>query len=1403
MMHQPVAVNITAGTSSDTPMPAGRKGKRKLPHGVDTSAEGRSEQSAESQSSQDSGVSGNGETEVAPNHPEVSPSTAKFARSSAKQLSKAQGRIRELAEQNAELLRQLELLRRIPKKVPLPMLDSEILSDDDNNGRSERSGSFDGVVDPADKRENGSPFNPKGSGETPGSGEAMVVAGQTVISFDSRHAKPLNSAQFSHAEVQGFIQELENTYRAGRWTNETLIRMTSQASALALQVELTNARLVSRDKPEEWLSWPAQEVIAKLRVCYPTHQEVRFVTPKDFWLKKAKSFRPEVVRHASDASGPTHALRVHMLQPLMQALADQGEPPLDVRVSVIDELVKSFTGAANDHKTKPGNIRFKDCLFALVEAKKSSTSNTIRVYDFIVLMGDAMREVEQVHQDAVNMGLTMSRDNKPKGSGEQQPKGSSSASQQPQVQTCKGCGADRHAVTNCPFKSHPDYNKEGAWVDSAAYKLLKARFPLKKGGYRLSPTLRADGTPLETPIEVPKDSKGLKDKRHKSKSGEYLDALCAVATANQGSNNAPMVDTMLRQCVISTNATNCLTVDVMWDTGAYPHNFISEEVAAWIDAEDGKRPSDCFLDAGERNVVTAVNLAGCSDMHVVSTTVRSFNLLFLNEVKKTVELLPCLHARVIKTSFDVIIGLDTIRKANMILKIPRYFSVDETVEKLLLPHSGCTSCTPPGPNWLGTSHRPSGDISCETCSRPSGTIKCGTSSRPSGDINCETGCRPSGDQIRENLSELDCEQSPVNSTHVHPPEMDSAVVLTSAMGKTRLEETGSWFQVPVENFQSTTLAALRLREEVLDAVDDNDEIEWKENPFECKDASSNDSDVLELIQIDGPPSLQRKLRALCAEYRDVFATSVRDEPADIPAMTIKVDETKWKSTKHRLPPRSHSVEKQTQIREQCDKLLALGVIRHSTASEWSQVHMVPKPNPGEWRFTLDFVRLNACTDELEGWPITLIRPLFQRLGARKPRFFGVMDLTSGYHQAPLDAGSQAYTAFITIFGLFEWTRVPMGTKGSGPYFQRVIATQVLSGLIYHICELYIDDVLIDGPDEDTYVSNVRQVFERFRKHRVAVNPRKTKLGLEKVEYVGHLVSPKGISFTKEKRLKVQDYVRPRTHREMLMYIGLVNYFHDHVRDMTEIIRPLRRMVDRYEKSKRLEWTPELVNVFEDSKGKIADCQQLFFMDENAPVTLQTDACEHGIGGYLYQTVNGKIQVIMCVSKALTGAQLNWNMREKECYAIFYNFKVLEDLLKHVHFHLKTDHKNLVYINCALTGKVARWKLFMQDWNFSISWVEGQEEHQQVPDKLSRLYHTEPNGTSAVDSPQAMLSVAMKEVEINDVELAVLGLQHNALRSNGETSESLGRLVPGSRVKGEDLYSTMSLLPIIESDQTVN
>ena len=90
------------------------------------------------------------------------------------------------------------------------------------------------------------------------------------------------------------------------------------------------------------------------------------------------------------------------------------------------------------------------------------------------------------------------------------------------------------------------------------------------------------------------------------------------------------------------------------------------------------------------------------------------------------------------------------------------------------------------------------------------------------------------------------------------------------------------------------------------------------------------------------------------------------------------------------------------------------------------------------------------------------------------------------------------------------------------------------------------------------------------------------------------------------------------------------------------------------------------------------------------------------------------------SKALIDAQLNWSVQEKECYGILYGVRLFEDLLDNRPFILKTDHKNLAYLNVTLTGKVLRWKLYLQDKDFYLCQFPGKEDHQGVPDALSRL-----------------------------------------------------------------------------------
>jgi hypothetical protein len=91
----------------------------------------------------------------------------------------------------------------------------------------------------------------------------------------------------------------------------------------------------------------------------------------------------------------------------------------------------------------------------------------------------------------------------------------------------------------------------------------------------------------------------------------------------------------------------------------------------------------------------------------------------------------------------------------------------------------------------------------------------------------------------------------------------------------------------------------------------------------------------------------------------------------------------------------------------------------------------------------------------------------------------------------------------------------MELKGAGPYFQRSMPSTVLAGLLYQICELYIDDVLIHGRDIELFLANVRKVFKRLREFNVAVNPAETKLGLSEVEYVGHVLSATEADTSKE------------------------------------------------------------------------------------------------------------------------------------------------------------------------------------------------------------------------------------------------------------------------------------------------
>lgn len=116
----------------------------------------------------------------------------------------------------------------------------------------------------------------------------------------------------------------------------------------------------------------------------------------------------------------------------------------------------------------------------------------------------------------------------------------------------------------------------------------------------------------------------------------------------------------------------------------------------------------------------------------------------------------------------------------------------------------------------------------------------------------------------------------------------------------------------------------------------------------------------------------------------------------------------------------------------------------------------------------------------------------------------------------------------------------MGSKGAPSYFQQMMATIALAGIIFAICEVDIDDEIVHGTDEKSFVNNLRSVFERLRKYKVTLNPKKRKIGLGRIEFIGNELDAEKMSFSSSKKNDVLDFPRPTTGKQLRQFLEITN-----------------------------------------------------------------------------------------------------------------------------------------------------------------------------------------------------------------------------------------------------------------------
>ena len=400
------------------------------------------------------------------------------------------------------------------------------------------------------------------------------------------------------------------------------------------------------------------------------------------------------------------------------------------------------------------------------------------------------------------------------------------------------------------------------------------------------------------------------------------------------------------------------------------------------------------------------------------------------------------------------------------------------------------------------------------------------------------------------------------------------------------------------------------------------------------------------------------------------------------------------------------------------ELVELDIIEKvSGPSTWvSPVVVVPKPT-GDRRLCVDMRQANMAVKR-ERYPIPTIDEGLQDLNQSK--FFSKLDLNSAYHQIELAPESRDITTFGTHDGLYRYKPLMFGISCAPEMYQKVIR-QVLQD-----CEgahNILDDVIVHATTEEEHDHRYENVVRVLSSKGLTLNRNKCQFKMSHLEFMGHVLSARGIGPADVKVKAVVEAREPKSAAEVRSFLGLVNFTARFIPDLSTVSAPLRRLTKNGEP---FVWDQEEQQSFDELKKRLASAEILGYFDKNAQTKVIADASPVGLGAVLVQQQGEELRVISYASRSLSDTKRRYSQTEKEALAIVWACERFHAYLYGAEFELMTDHKPLECIfspKSKTCARIERWLLRMQPYKFSVKYILGPKN---IADFLSRLLHPTSN-----------------------------------------------------------------------------
>ena len=329
--------------------------------------------------------------------------------------------------------------------------------------------------------------------------------------------------------------------------------------------------------------------------------------------------------------------------------------------------------------------------------------------------------------------------------------------------------------------------------------------------------------------------------------------------------------------------------------------------------------------------------------------------------------------------------------------------------------------------------------------------------------------------------------------------------------------------------------------------------------------------------------------------------------------------------------------------------LKKGFIVNSLSIFASPILFVKKAN-GDLRFCVDYRKLNSLTRN-DPFPIPRIDELVTRVS--KATIFTKLDIRAAFNRIRIDPDSEEYTTFRTRYGTYKCKVLPFGLCNGPATFQRYM-NDVLMDYLDDFCIAYLDDILIYSEDARDHDDRVQKVLLRLREAGLQADIKKSEFSVKRTKYLGYILTTKGLEIDPEKVACLRDWEYPETVQAVRSYLGFCGFYRQFIRDFAKIALPMTVLT-----RPTVPWnfTEEYKAAFDLLRNKLLAIQAIHHFDPELPTKLETDSSDSIIARVVSQEHPDKLWYLLgFYSYVLAGAETNWEIHDKELFAIVESFR---------------------------------------------------------------------------------------------------------------------------------------------------